>query len=82
MAPHAESIIRKLIAYCEDEVVETDRRDRMTPLIEDTEDFSFLECVMRGGCTDCILQEKRDLLRCRASGKRNLLQHDLRCPAV
>lgn len=49
MAPHAESIIRKLIAYCEDEVVETDRRDRMTPLIEDTEDFSFLECVMRGG---------------------------------
>ena len=49
MAPHAESIIRKLIAYCEDEVVETDRRDRMMPLIEDTEDFSFLECVMRGG---------------------------------
>mgnify|MGYP000060857901 FL=1 len=39
MAPHAESIIRKLIAYCGDEIVETDRRDRMTPLIEDTEDF-------------------------------------------
>lgn len=64
MAPHAESIIRKLIAYCEDEVVETDRRDRMTPLIEDTEDFSFPECVMPGDAL--IVFSKKSVISCAA----------------
>ena len=64
MAPHAESIIRKLIAYCEDEVVETDRRDRMTPLIEDTEDFSFPEWVMPGDAL--IVFSKKSVISCAA----------------
>lgn len=64
MAPHAESIIRKLIAYCGDEIVETDRRDRMTPLIEDTEDFSFPESVMRGDAL--IVFSKKSVISCAA----------------
>lgn len=64
MAPHAESIIRKLIAYCGDEIVETDHRDRMTPLIEDTEDFSFPESVMPGDAL--IVFSKKSVISCAA----------------
>lgn len=31
MAPHAEDIVKRLIEYCGDEIVEIDRRERMTP---------------------------------------------------
>lgn len=64
MAPHAESIIRKLIVYCGDEIVETDRRDRMAPLIEDTEDFSFPESVMPGDAL--IVFSKKSVISCAA----------------
>ena len=64
MAPHAEFIVRKLIEYCQDEIIEVDCRERMTSLDVDSSDFSFPRNVLPGDAL--IVFSKRSVISCAA----------------
>lgn len=64
MASHAEFIVRKLIEYCQDEIIEIDRRERMTSLDADQSDFYFPRSVLPGDAL--IVFSKRSVISCAA----------------
>ena len=79
MAPNAEDIVKRLIEYCGDEIVDIDRKERMTPLTLDEDGFRFPNEVKHGDAL--IVFSKRSVINV-AAGKRDCVQHDLRCFAV
>ena len=60
MAPHAEDIVKRLIEYCGDEIVEIDRRERMTPLELDPDNCRFPDIVKPGDAL--IVFSKRSVI--------------------
>lgn len=60
MAPEAEGIVRRMVDYCGDEIIEIDRRERMTPLILDESFFHFPEEVRPGDAL--IVFSKRSVI--------------------
>lgn len=60
MAPHAEDIVKRLIEYCGDEIVEVDRRERMTPLELDPDNCRFPDIVKPGDAL--IVFSKRSVI--------------------
>lgn len=60
MAPNAEDIVRRLIEYCSDEIVEIDRKERMTPLTMDEDGFRFPDGVKPGDAL--IVFSKRSVI--------------------
>lgn len=64
MAPNAEDIVTRLIEYCGDDIVEIDRKERMTPLTLDEGTFNFPGSVQAGDAI--IVFSKRSVIACAA----------------
>ena len=60
MAPNAEDIVRRLVEYCGDEIVEIDRKERMTTLTLDEDGFRFPDGVKPGDAL--IVFSKRSVI--------------------
>ena len=60
MAPNAEDIVRRLVEYCGDEIIEIDRKERMTPLTLDEDGFRFPDGVKPGDAL--IVFSKRSVI--------------------
>lgn len=61
MAPNAEDIVRRLVEYCGDEIIEEiDRKERMTPLTLDEDGFRFPDGVKPGDAL--IVFSKRSVI--------------------
>ena len=70
MAPNAEDIVRRLIEYCGDEIVEIDRKERMTPFNAGRRWVPVPGWCEAWRCPDCVFKTKR-YQRCRrAAGKK------------
>ena len=76
MAPHAESIITKLIQYCGDEIVDIQRTERLTPLTDDKSNFQFPNDVQPGDAL--IVFSRRSVVSCSAE----LQEYGIQCSMI
>ena len=76
MAPHAESIITKLIQYCGDEIVDIQRTERLTPLTYDKSNFQFPNDVQPGDAV--IVFSRRSVVSCSAE----LKEYGIKCSMI